>query len=241
MTTARRIAPAAGVVYRSMRRSVDSTRTRCLAPHGLERWRSPMTTLRALRLANPLRVVRLLGFASVLGIIAASEVSARADRQQIGVQLVADGLVAPVDLTFAPDGSDRRFIVDQTGLVLVLKSDGHVRAHAVPGHHRPGRHPVGGSTSAVSSRWRSTRGSRRTASFTFSTVPRARVRTSASRKTAAFRQIPWGARFSTHAASPNSGYRTRIRTASIRAPSASSSRSSGPGGSTMAAVHVVRS
>ena len=88
-----------------------------------------MTTLRALRLANPLRVVRLLGFASVLGIIAASEVSARADRQQIGVQLVADGLIAPVDVTFAPeDDKDRRFIVDQTGFVLVLKLDGAVQA-----------------------------------------------------------------------------------------------------------------
>lgn len=39
---------------------------------------------------------------------------------ELGVELVADGLTAPVDLTFAPDDSERRFIVDQNGLVLIL-------------------------------------------------------------------------------------------------------------------------
>lgn len=42
------------------------------------------------------------------------------------VELVADGLVAPLDLTFAPDSSGRRFIVDQTGLVLILDRKGVV-------------------------------------------------------------------------------------------------------------------
>src|SRR4029453_12324286 len=69
----------------------------------------------------------LLSLASLLGIILAPDVAARGNGPKIDVQLVADGLVAPLDLTFAPDGSDRRFIVDQTGLVLVLKSDGHLR------------------------------------------------------------------------------------------------------------------
>jgi glucose/arabinose dehydrogenase len=45
---------------------------------------------------------------------------------QLDVELVADGLVAPLDLTFAPDGSKRRFIVDQTGLVLILLPAGAV-------------------------------------------------------------------------------------------------------------------
>jgi glucose/arabinose dehydrogenase len=48
------------------------------------------------------------------------------DGPQLDVELVADGLVAPVGLTFAPDGSGRRFIVDQTGLVLILTPDGRV-------------------------------------------------------------------------------------------------------------------
>ena len=46
--------------------------------------------------------------------------------QQLDVELVADGLVAPLNLTFAPDRSGRRFIVDQTGLVLILTPDGRV-------------------------------------------------------------------------------------------------------------------
>lgn len=42
---------------------------------------------------------------------------------RLDVKLVAEGLVSPIDVTFAPDGSGRRFIVDQTGLVLVLTPD----------------------------------------------------------------------------------------------------------------------
>jgi glucose/arabinose dehydrogenase len=45
---------------------------------------------------------------------------------QLDVELVADGLVAPLSLTFAPDGSGRRFIVDQTGLVLIMTPEGRV-------------------------------------------------------------------------------------------------------------------
>lgn len=50
----------------------------------------------------------------------------RGDGPQLDVELVADGLVAPLGLTFAPDGSGRRFIVDQRGLVLVLTPEGEV-------------------------------------------------------------------------------------------------------------------
>jgi glucose/arabinose dehydrogenase len=87
-----------------------------------------MRTRRALDLAS-LRRASLLILASVLALVAVSEAAAREDRQQIGVELVVDGLVAPVDVTFAlDDEARRRFIVDQTGLVLVLKSDGSVQA-----------------------------------------------------------------------------------------------------------------
>jgi hypothetical protein len=47
-------------------------------------------------------------------------------QHQLDVELVVDGLVAPLDLTFAPDGSGRRFVVDQTGLILTLTPDGDV-------------------------------------------------------------------------------------------------------------------
>lgn len=50
----------------------------------------------------------------------------RGDGPQLDVELVADGLIAPLSLTFTPDGSGRRFIVDQTGLVLILTPDGEV-------------------------------------------------------------------------------------------------------------------
>jgi glucose/arabinose dehydrogenase len=52
--------------------------------------------------------------------------AATGDGPQLDVELVADGLVAPLGLTFAPDGRGRRFIVDQTGLVLILTPEGRV-------------------------------------------------------------------------------------------------------------------
>ena len=74
-----------------------------------------------------MKTLRCLGFAGLLGIVLASDVVAHGKGAQLDVQLVADGLVAPVDVAFAPDGSNRRFIVDQTGLVLILASEGNVR------------------------------------------------------------------------------------------------------------------
>jgi len=45
----------------------------------------------------------------------------------LNVELVADGLVAPLDLTFAPnDDSGNRFIVDQNGLIFILTPDNEV-------------------------------------------------------------------------------------------------------------------
>jgi glucose/arabinose dehydrogenase len=55
---------------------------------------------------------------------ATAQANAQVNGPMLDVELVADGLVSPVDVTFAPDGSGRRFIVDQTGLVLILPSQG---------------------------------------------------------------------------------------------------------------------
>jgi glucose/arabinose dehydrogenase len=47
-----------------------------------------------------------------------------ADPFTVGVELVAEGLTAPVQLVASPDGSGRLFIVDQIGLIRVLAADG---------------------------------------------------------------------------------------------------------------------
>ena len=44
----------------------------------------------------------------------------------LGVELVADGLVAPLDLVSAPNDAQSRFIVDQNGLVFLLTPDNNV-------------------------------------------------------------------------------------------------------------------
>jgi glucose/arabinose dehydrogenase len=83
------------------------------------------------KMLAPLGVVALLGsmlagHQSAAGEPPADRGAAWGDGPQLDVELVAEGLVAPLSLTFAPDGSSRRFIVDQTGLVLILTPDGRV-------------------------------------------------------------------------------------------------------------------
>ena len=52
---------------------------------------------------------------------------AESSSQLLNVELVADGLVAPLDLTFAPNNdSGRRYIVDQNGLILILTPENEV-------------------------------------------------------------------------------------------------------------------
>src|SRR5687768_15467719 len=72
------------------------------------------------------KAIRCLGLVGLFTLALVVEAGGRDDQRTLDVQLVADGLVAPLDLTFSPDGSGRRFIVDQTGLVLILTPEGTV-------------------------------------------------------------------------------------------------------------------
>jgi hypothetical protein len=71
-------------------------------------------------------IVRPVVLVALLGLAPAADIRGAGDGPRLDVVLVATGLVAPLDLTFAPDGSGRRFIVDQTGLVHVLTPGGRV-------------------------------------------------------------------------------------------------------------------
>ena len=47
-----------------------------------------------------------------------------AAHKSVGLQLVADGLTAPLTLVAPPEGSGRRFIVDQIGTIRILTAGG---------------------------------------------------------------------------------------------------------------------
>ena len=47
-----------------------------------------------------------------------------ADSPAVGLRLVADGFTSPVALVEAPDGSGRRFVVDQVGVIRILTAGG---------------------------------------------------------------------------------------------------------------------
>jgi glucose/arabinose dehydrogenase len=73
-----------------------------------------------------MKTVRSLALGMLFTVALTTDVPGQGEGPQLDVKLVADGLVAPLDLTFAPDGSARRFIVDQTGLILILTAAGQV-------------------------------------------------------------------------------------------------------------------
>jgi len=45
----------------------------------------------------------------------------------VGLQLIAEGLISPVSLVVPDDGTHRRFVVDQAGLVRIIDPDGSLR------------------------------------------------------------------------------------------------------------------
>src|SRR6185295_4397350 len=64
---------------------------------------------------------------SASAVLAAPPPAAPAEgHKSVGLQLVADGLTAPLTLVAAPDGSGRRFIVDQIGTIRILTADGRL-------------------------------------------------------------------------------------------------------------------
>lgn len=69
----------------------------------------------------------VLAVVCILGIILAgcgSQADPPPPVDEVGLELVAEGLTAPVALAELPDGSGRLFIIDQTGLIRIVTSDG---------------------------------------------------------------------------------------------------------------------
>ena len=69
-------------------------------------------------------LVAILGFAALAG--AAPAVAQHSEGPSVNLQLVAEGLVAPVQLTAPLDGSGRRFVVDQVGVVRIITREGRL-------------------------------------------------------------------------------------------------------------------
>jgi glucose/arabinose dehydrogenase len=70
-------------------------------------------------------VIPFCAAALLLG--AAALAPAQADENQsVGLSLVADGFTSPVALVEPPDGSGRRFVVDQVGLIKILTPAGNL-------------------------------------------------------------------------------------------------------------------
>jgi glucose/arabinose dehydrogenase len=64
--------------------------------------------------------------AAVLGVTAAPVQAQQQEGPSVGLRQVADGLAAPVALVAPGDGSGRRFIVDQVGVIRVLTPGGEL-------------------------------------------------------------------------------------------------------------------
>jgi glucose/arabinose dehydrogenase len=63
--------------------------------------------------------------AVLVGLTAATQAQT-AGGPSVGLRLIADGFTSPVALVEAPDGSGRRFVVDQAGVIRILTSDGNL-------------------------------------------------------------------------------------------------------------------
>jgi glucose/arabinose dehydrogenase len=76
-----------------------------------------------------IKLVRVLAIALVIFSLSLSfAVFAQEDEEEysVGVELVAEGLTAPVQLVPANDGSDRLFVVDQAGWIRVISAEGEL-------------------------------------------------------------------------------------------------------------------
>lgn len=72
------------------------------------------------------QIVRLFILSLLIVSISVIGVSAQEESEEysVGVELVAEGLAAPVDLTTPNDDSGRLFVVDQAGLIRIIGPDG---------------------------------------------------------------------------------------------------------------------
>jgi glucose/arabinose dehydrogenase len=78
-------------------------------------------------MASPRRfIVSALCAIAGSGLAAAPAQAQEPDAPAVGLRLVAEGFTSPVALVAAPDGSGRRFIVDQVGVIRVLDADGNL-------------------------------------------------------------------------------------------------------------------
>ena len=66
-----------------------------------------------------------LAFLLLIGLFAPITAQSQSDSvAEVSLELVAEGFNAPIFLTAPPDGSGRRFLGEQMGLVYILESDG---------------------------------------------------------------------------------------------------------------------
>jgi len=77
---------------------------------------------------RPERVLLLIVLCATVAVAgSAAPVRAQeADAPAVGLRLVADGFTSPVALVEAPDGSGRRFVVDQVGVIRILTAGGNL-------------------------------------------------------------------------------------------------------------------
>jgi glucose/arabinose dehydrogenase len=77
---------------------------------------------------RPERVLLLIVVCATVAVAGgAAPVGAQeADAPAVGLRLVADGFTSPVALVEAPDGSGRRFVVDQVGVIRILTAGGNL-------------------------------------------------------------------------------------------------------------------
>src|SRR5687768_6755877 len=67
----------------------------------------------------------LCAVAVLVGLTAATQAQTE-EGPSVGLRLVAEGFTSPVALVEAPDGSGRRFVVDQAGVIRIITAGGNL-------------------------------------------------------------------------------------------------------------------